>query len=143
MPITIGNLAAMGILLGGGVLICQPDRSYEPAAELSPQEQFLSCSMHCDYAGMERALALGARVDGRAFNGMTALMIAASEGNLPMVRRLLEKGADVNIPLPDGNSVLAVAIEGMGDAETIRTLVEAGARKEPADETADRLTAYP
>jgi len=143
MPVTISNLAAMGILLGGGVLICQSDRSYEPSAALSPQEQFLNCSMHADYVGMEQALARGATVDGRAFNGMTALMIAASEGNLPMVRRLLEKGADVNIPLPRGNSVLAVAIDGMGDAETIRTLLEAGARQEPADETADRLTAYP
>ena len=143
MPVTISNLAAMGILLGGGMLICQPDQNYDPSAALTPQEQFLSCAMHSDYVGMEHALARGATVDGQAFNGVTALLVAASEGNVPMVRRLLEKGADVNFLTPRGNSVLSAAIDGMGDAETIRTLLEAGACKDPAAESADRLTASP
>src|SRR6187551_3021462 len=100
MPVTITNLAAMGILLGGGVLICIPPPPDDLGDPVTPQEQFIICSMHSDYAGMERALYRGATVDGRTMNGVTALSIAAGEGNIVMVRRLLEQGADVNIELP-------------------------------------------
>lgn len=127
MALTMGNLAAIGVLIGGGVLIYGSATSEQSPRHLTVQEQFIICAMHADHSGVERALAQGAHVDGREASGITALVIAAAEGNLPMVRLLLHHGADVNVEMPAGNSVLAATVYGECDLETIQTLLEAGA----------------
>lgn len=126
MAATLGNLAAIGILLGGGVLIqfSGPETS---RPEPSVQERLFSCAMHADYPGLERALREGAVVDGPWTNGITALVVAAGEGDLRTVSVLLDHGADVNVAMPTGNSVLGAAAYGACDPQTIRTLLNAGA----------------
>jgi bla regulator protein BlaR1 len=67
----------------------------------------------------------------------TALIEAARDGNLPLVQRLLERGADVNQPVPrDGNPLIVAAARG--HLEVAKTLVEHGADVNafvPEDET--------
>ncbi|MDD5051106.1 MAG: ankyrin repeat domain-containing protein [Sulfuricurvum sp.] len=62
----------------------------------------------------------------RCFNGNTALLIAALEGNIMMVSRLIEAGADMYAINNDFNGVLFNACYA-NVPEVIRILVEAGA----------------
>ena len=59
--------------------------------------------------------------------GMTALMKAAWNGHEPMVRVLLEQGADPNLARNDKFTALALAAFS-GHTETVKTLIELGAR---------------
>ena len=43
MPVTIGNLAAISILLGGGIVMCVPPPPDDLGDPLTPQEQVLKC----------------------------------------------------------------------------------------------------
>ena len=58
--------------------------------------------------------------------GMTALMKAAFHGHEPMVRTLLEHGADPNLMRNDRFTALAIAAF-FGHTETVKTLIEYGA----------------
>ena len=57
---------------------------------------------------------------------MTALMIAAWQGNIKIVKDLIEAGADVNARLSDGSTALILATE-QGHSECVGVLVKAGA----------------
>ncbi len=61
--------------------------------------------------------------------GMTALMKAAFFGHEPVVRVLLERGADPNLIRSDRFTALALAAF-FGHGETVKTLIEFGARTE-------------
>jgi hypothetical protein len=61
--------------------------------------------------------------------GMTALMKAAFRGHEPMVRVLLEHGADPNLMRNDRFTALALAAF-FGHTETVKTLIEHGAHAE-------------
>ena len=63
-------------------------------------------------------------------HGMTALMKAAFFGHEPMVRALLERGADPNLTRNDRFTALALAAF-FGHADTVNTLIEFGAKTEP------------
>jgi len=54
-------------------------------------------------------LARGAAPDLRSQTGLSALMFAAQQGDLPSARLLLEAGADVNQTAADGNTPLLMA----------------------------------
>jgi ankyrin repeat protein len=64
------------------------------------------------------------RLEATARNGNTALMMAAYQGNLPVVRKLLAKGAAVNRP---GWTALHYAAGG-GHGEIVKLLLDKGAQ---------------
>jgi ankyrin repeat protein len=69
----------------------------------------------------------GGRSDVRAMGGMTALMFAAREGHLDVVRALVAAGADVNkVNESDNLSVLTLAIVN-GRLDIARFLLDSGA----------------
>ena len=69
----------------------------------------------------------GGRSDVTAMGGMTALMFAAREGHLDVVRQLVDSGAEVNaVNGSDGMSVLTLAIVN-GRLDIARLLLERGA----------------
>jgi Ankyrin repeats (3 copies) len=68
-------------------------------------------------------------VNARNRHGMTALMKAAFFGHEPMVRVLLEHGANPNLTRNDRFTALALAAF-FGHGETVKTLIEYGATTE-------------
>jgi len=68
-------------------------------------------------------------INARNRHGMTALMKAAFFGHEPVVRVLLEHGADPNLMRNDSFTALALAAF-FGHVETVKTLIEFGARTE-------------
>ena len=66
-------------------------------------------------------------INARNRYGMTALMKAAFFGHEPMVRALLEHGADPNITRNDRFTALALAAF-FGHGETVKALIEYGAK---------------
>src|SRR6185369_4895540 len=68
-------------------------------------------------------------INARNRHGMTALMKAAFLGHEPVVRVLLEHGADPNLMRNDSFTALALAAF-FGHVETVKTLIEFGARTE-------------
>src|SRR6185437_8477111 len=66
-------------------------------------------------------------INARNRYGMTALMKAAFFGHEPMVRELLEHGADPNITRNDRFTALALAAF-FGHGETVKALIEYGAK---------------
>ena len=75
---------------------------------------------------VEVLLQAGAAVDAPDWAGVTALMRARFRP--AVTRALLRAGADPNAATPAGRTPLASAAEG-GDAEAVRLLLEAGARR--------------
>ncbi len=65
-------------------------------------------------------------VDCRGSIGETPLMAAALGRNIPVLRRLIKKGANINAQDADLESVLRYAIEG-GDYEVVRLVLKSGA----------------
>jgi len=68
-------------------------------------------------------------INARNRHGMTALMKGAFFGHEPVVRLLLEHGADPNLMRSDSFTALALAAF-FGHVETVKTLIEFGARTE-------------
>ncbi len=58
--------------------------------------------------------------------GMSALMFAAREGNMDVVRALLKAGASVDFTDPDGSTALIVALMN-GHWDTAKLLIDSGA----------------
>ncbi|OUM64412.1 hypothetical protein PIROE2DRAFT_31019, partial [Piromyces sp. E2] len=61
--------------------------------------------------------------------GITALQVAAENGNADLVQCLVSHGADLDHPSHTGNTALMFAAAG-GHLSTVKYLVEAGAKLE-------------
>jgi len=82
---------------------------------------------HRDVVLLDNALAAGEDVNSRDAAGLTPLMVAAGRGDVAVVKRLLEAGADLfAVGGRAGGSALHKACQG-GHLEVVRLLVEAGA----------------
>src|ERR1051325_9360245 len=68
-------------------------------------------------------------INARNRHGTTALMKAAFFGHEPVVRALLEHGADPNLTRNDRFTALALAAF-FGHGETVKTLIQYGAKTE-------------
>ena len=79
-----------------------------------------------DTEQLEQLLAMGVDVDAATEHGTTALMFAASRGNIKMVRALIDHGADPNAIRKDKITPLLLAAF-FGHSEIVRILVEHGA----------------
>ena len=79
-----------------------------------------------DTAQLEQLLAMGVDVDASTEHGTTALMFAASRGNIKMVRALMDHGANPNAIRKDKITPLLLAAF-FGHSEIVRILVEHGA----------------
>ena len=78
----------------------------------------------------------GADVNAKAYDGRTALMLAAAWGGTEAVKALVKAGADVNATDEDGLTALMEAALN-GCTETVKALVELGADIEAKDEYGD------
>jgi hypothetical protein len=75
-------------------------------------ERLFKAARHGDVAGIERALAEGARVNAEApVDRRTALFRAAAFGHADAVRALLKAGADAERRAPDDTTALQLAEE--------------------------------
>ncbi len=89
----------------------------------SPAERFLEAAESGDLAAMSR---IHVRVDCRDEEGETALMEAAEEGHLEVVRWLLDQGARPNLHDDKGETALIEAAEE-GRREVVALLLDRGA----------------
>ena len=79
-------------------------------------EALFRAARHGDIAGIEQALASGAKVSDRGpVDGKTALFRAAVFGYADAVKRLLERGADPAARGVDGRTALEVVTEAIGE----------------------------
>jgi ankyrin repeat protein len=74
------------------------------------------------YETMKVLLEYGANVNARSDKGGTALMGAASAGDLRIVQALLDKGADLHPRLPETNESAATLAASHGYDEIARLL---------------------
>lgn len=95
----------------------------------TPRAELLRVAESGDVDELLRLLPLVDDINARNRHGMTALMKAAFFGHEPMVRALLEHGADPNLTRNDRFTALALAAF-FGHGETVNTLIEFGARAE-------------
>jgi Ankyrin repeats (3 copies) len=79
-----------------------------------------------DTGQLEEILARGADIDARNVDGVTALMRAAYNGRIKMVRALIGHGADLNATRVDGFTPLGLAAF-FGHTDVVKVLVESGA----------------
>src|SRR5882672_594132 len=82
------------------------------ADNLSVNEQLLAAARSNDDAGVMRALDAGAAVDSRNRIGDTALISACKKGLTPMVRVLIDHGANVSQADVQGVTPLMAAAFG-------------------------------
>lgn len=81
----------------------------------------------------DKLLAMGADVNGAAYDGFNALMIASRDNSLDMARVLVEKGADVNI-MAEAFCYTPILIAVMNDSvDCVRYLIECGANVHGTD----------
>lgn len=98
-----------------------------PACAADPGEALREAARAGDLTKVDALLAAGAPVDAPARYGQTALYFAAEQGHLAVARRLVERGANVNVE--DGflgASALEMALQG-GHRELARHLLAHGA----------------
>ena len=106
------------------------ERGFDPNTRDPKGQPGLTMAIQGQSAKAEKALLDRPDIDVNALNeaGESALMMAALKGNLPTMRRLLERGARVNQP---GWSALHYAATGP-DSQAVQLLLDRGADIEAA-----------
>ena len=94
-----------------------------PAGHFALTRKFYRMRVHV----MQILLAKGADVNLKAKNGMTPLMMAASNENTEMVEELLKKHADVAVRDPKGMTALKLAMQHKSSEAIVQRLKQAGA----------------
>lgn len=127
-----GNASAAAVLLQGGADPNTPDKRGLPplmVTATSKQWKLDRGSKQEDYAAAVTALIKGgAKPDWQDKDGRTALMQAAARQYAPSVRALLAGGADVHLRDKRGRTTLTWAARNGKQSETVRALLEAGAK---------------
>lgn len=80
-----------------------------------------------ELSDVEAIVNAGADVDGSINGGPTALMVAAQDGHINIVRFLLRNGADVNAMSKGGGATPLIVACTMGHIEIVKMLIEKGA----------------
>jgi len=114
-PSGSGLLAAVAVLLAGASMALAGAPSLLDTAEAGDH-----------VAAMRLASAKGADVNAAGADGSTAIMYAAANGDLELVRALIRAGANVKLANQFGTSALTEAAI-IGSAPIIETLLKAGA----------------
>jgi len=97
-----------------------------PAANSAADTALLDAAQQNDLPGVTRALQQGASINAKTRYNATPLMLGAMNGNLEIVRLLIERGADMNIrDTFYGFTPMAAAMMN-GRVDVIRYLVEKG-----------------
>lgn len=95
--------------------------------QLSNQNLLNACmGIRGDVDSVIHALAVGADINCQDEKGMTAVMYAARQGHLHIVKTLIERNAELEITNNNGNSALLIAMLE-GHVEVVDILSEAGA----------------
>ena len=89
----------------------------------SPTEAYIEG----DYIKLKRLIAEGINLDKPDYNGKTALILAAYDGNEKIVELLIKKGAKVNEDDEDGRTALIYAIYD-GNEDIVHLLIDNGAK---------------
>jgi ankyrin repeat protein len=88
--------------------------------------EWLAALRRADVHALARLLDRGADIDARDGHGQTALICAARDGRLDVVRLLVARGAALDCAAKYSLTALMLAVLN-GHAEIVRLLVEAGA----------------
>ncbi len=116
-------MAGLTTRVAGGVLVCL----LVMAANAAPRSDWVDALMRRDFSAIERLLPEQLDVDARTGDGRTALMLAAGEGRVDLMRALLARGgAAVNTTNDRGGTPLMYAATG-GDPESVALLLAEGA----------------
>jgi ankyrin repeat protein len=95
--------------------------------KLSPINMLLKSAENNFFAGVKKAIEIGANINGMQDEGYySALMVAAHNENIEMVEFLINNGADTNIQNSMGNTALILSVQN-GNIDIIRILLNAGA----------------
>lgn len=131
IPIIGGFLAACCVLLAAWLLPYMPSQ-----AQLAPEETALlvEWTKVGDALAVQRMVERGACVEAAAEDGTTALMIAAGEGHLEVVRVLLNHNARVNAANEAGDTPLHCAVL-QNQSEIAAFLLEKGAAVDSRNKT--------
>jgi outer membrane protein assembly factor BamB len=102
-----------------------------PAVNTAADTALLDAAQQDSLPGVTRALQQGANVNAKTRYNATALMLGAMNGNIDIVRLLIERGADMNVrDTFYGFTPMAAAMMN-GRAEVIRYFVEKGSAETP------------
>lgn len=123
--------AAIAVLLAGSSAMIAADIA-------SPNQTLLQAAESGDHAAALRlASAKGANVNAPGADGSTAIMYAAANGDLELVRALIKAGANVKLNNQFGSSAITEA-SIIGNAPILEALLKAGA--DPNYKTTDGET---
>ena len=90
----------------------------------------ISATVMRDSAAVKELLDDGKSPNVRQSDGLTPLMIAASNGDAGIAAMLLAKGADPNLRTQGGRTALSLAkARGAAGAQTVQLLQRSGARE--------------
>jgi ankyrin repeat protein len=87
----------------------------------------LKAAQRGDFTQLKILLETGCNVDATDHNGTTALMFAAQQGYTEIVRRLLEAGANINLPRRLYGLTALMLATAAGHVDVVQTLIVGGA----------------
>ena len=110
-------------------------QGFESVAELAAALDLYEAVLNSDFALVESLIEKGTSVNVR-FDNVTLLHVAAEMGSLPMAKLLIDKGADVNAKITDGDGRTPLhLVTGLsGNLPMAKLLIDKGADVNDKDE---------